>query len=103
MVDLTEELSSHQFVRAVLDEACDIEVTCSDTHRERNQHFKGQLWVTSRGHGHNAKTLLPLGPAFLVVVVGRFTFQYTYQQIGKNKKVKWKKKNMEDTLIEKQN
>lgn len=40
VVDLTEELSGHQFVRTVLDEAGDIEVTCNETHRERNQHLR---------------------------------------------------------------
>lgn len=60
MVDLPEELSRHQFVRTVLDEACDIEVTCSDTRGEKPT-LESVLWVTLRGHGPNAglKTLLP--------------------------------------------
>lgn len=35
MVDLAEELSRHHFVGAVLDETCDVQVTCSDTQEEK--------------------------------------------------------------------
>lgn len=37
MVDLAQELGSHHFVRAVLDETCNVQETCRETQEKRKQ------------------------------------------------------------------
>lgn len=42
VVDFAEELSSHHFIRTVLDEAGNVQVTCSDTREQARKN--GYLW-----------------------------------------------------------
>lgn len=48
VVDLAKELSRHHFVRAVLNETCDVQVTYQEKNRQRQQQSNTQSvqWVT---------------------------------------------------------